>query len=69
MRSGSRKAKNSVMRNWLVGKDLYFNAGSVFVPSARMRVNVIPIVLNVLLPFFGYLILTTLSSFRFRHDH
>jgi len=58
------------MRSALVGKsDMYINTGSVFVPDARLRMNVIPIVLNVMIPFFLFMFFVTLSTFRFRHDH
>lgn len=56
-------------RLWVQQKDYYVNQGSVFTPDARIRINFLPIVLAVMLPWLLFVVLLTTSIFRFRHDH
>ena len=56
-------------RLWVRSKDYFINQGSIFTPDARIRINFVPIVLAVILPWILYVVLLTTSIFRFRHDH
>ncbi|CAD7945221.1 unnamed protein product [Amoebophrya sp. A120] len=53
----------------LLTGDYYLNKGSVFVPNARIRLNFVPIVLSTILPWTLFVVLLTISIFRFRHDY
>ncbi|CAD7950836.1 unnamed protein product [Amoebophrya sp. A25] len=49
--------------------DYYINKSSVFTVGSRIRLNFIPIVLNAVLPWILFVVLLTISVFRFRHDY
>lgn len=42
---------------------------SVFFPGARRRMNIIPMVLNVFIPWFVFCTMVSIWSFRFHHVH
>jgi hypothetical protein len=50
-------------------KQYYLNDGSPFLPFGRFRMNVIPIIGLVLIPWLLFVLLVEMSSFRFYHDH
>eukprot|EP00392_Amoebophrya_sp_AT5.2_P011604 g11683.t1 len=53
----------------LLTGDYYVNKNSIFTPEARIRLNFVPIVLNTVLPWTLFVVLLTVSIFRFRHDY
>ena len=48
---------------------MFVNGDSTFSPKARIRLNVVPIVLNIMGPWFLFGFMMTVSCFRPRHDY
>eukprot|EP00397_Hematodinium_sp_SG-2012_P058046 GEMP01073122.1.p1 GENE.GEMP01073122.1~~GEMP01073122.1.p1 ORF type:complete len:312 (+),score=52.06 GEMP01073122.1:196-1131(+) len=62
MMDGNSMGKTSTERSSLITKGM-------FVPGARLRMNVIPMIFNTLLPWSVFVAVSFLITFRFHHDY